>query len=107
MLENKIEELKVERQLSSDNEKSLKRINTSIDLNVDAYIPEEFFTSDLDKINFYREIESIRELDDLNNLITDFKEINPNIPESTENLFNLIKIKILSSEYKINSLRKV
>ena len=107
MLENKIEELKVERSLSSENESSLKRIKTTIDLNIDAFIPEEFFSSDLDKINFYREIESIRELDDLNNLISDFKNINENIPKSTENLFNLIKIKILSSKYKINSIRKV
>jgi len=107
MLENKIEELKIEKDLAWKDNKSLKRINTIIDLNINAYIPEEFFTSDLDKINFYREIESIRELEDLNNLISDFKEINKNIPESTENLFNLIKIKILCSKYKINSLRKI
>lgn len=107
MLENKIEKLKIEKNLISKNEVSSERINTTIDLNIDAYIPDDFFNSELDKINFYREIESIKKISDLNNLILDFKEINKNIPKSTNNLFDLIKLKILSAKYKIKSIRKV
>jgi transcription-repair coupling factor (superfamily II helicase) len=76
MLEDKIEELKINRQIISEDEASLKRIDTIIDLNIEAYISDNYFTSELDKLNFYREIESIRDIKDLDNLISDFKEIN-------------------------------
>jgi transcription-repair coupling factor (superfamily II helicase) len=49
--------------------RSLRRINTTIDLNIEAYLPNDFFTSELDKLNFYREIESIKDLEDLENLL--------------------------------------
>jgi len=76
MLEDKIEELKISRQIIREDEVSLKRIDTIIDLNIEAYISDNYFTSELDKLNFYREIESIRDIKDLDNLISDFKEIN-------------------------------
>jgi len=75
MLEDKIEELKVSRQIISEDDVSLKRIDTIIDLNIEAYISDNYFSSELDKLNFYREIESIRDLQDLENLIDDFKEV--------------------------------
>jgi len=75
MLEDKIEELKVSRQIISEDDVSLKRIDTIIDLNIEAYISDNYFSSELDKLNFYREIESIRDFQDLENLIDDFKEV--------------------------------
>lgn len=107
MLEDKIEELKINRSIINEDEVSLKRIDTTIDLNIEAYITDKYFSSELDKINFYREIESIRDLEDLDNLISDFKEINWDFEKQTQNLFDIIRLKILSSKYKIRSIRKV
>lgn len=111
MLENKIEELKSDfhniKDSFDEKSNSLKRINTIIDLNLEAFIPSEFFSSELDKINFYREIESLRNLEDLNNLVDDFKEVQEKIPKQTSNLFDLIKLKIISSTYKIKSIKKL
>jgi len=84
-----------------------KKISTSIDLNIQAYIDDMFFSSELDKINFYREIESLDNLEDLENIIGDFKEINQNIPKSTSNFFDLLKIKLKASEYMIISIKKL
>ena len=75
VLEGMDEKIKINRKIINEDEVSLKRIDTIIDLNVEAYISDDYFSSELDKINFYREIESIRDIEDLDNLINDFKEI--------------------------------
>lgn len=108
MLENKIEELK-QNNIETDekSEIKIKRINTTIDLNIEAYIDDQYFSSELDKINFYREIESIVELEDLENLIADFKEINPDLPNATINFFNLLRIKIKANSFNISWLKKL
>ncbi|MDF1682601.1 MAG: hypothetical protein P1U46_02490 [Patescibacteria group bacterium] len=107
MLEDKIEKMKKEQNLLQEDDKEIKRINTSIDLDIESYIPDDFFSSELDKINFYREIESIRSLEDLSSLISDFNEINEKIPKSVNNLFDLIKLKIISFKYNILKIKKI
>ncbi len=77
-----------------------------IDLNIQVYINDECFASNLDKINFYREIEFIDNIDDLEEMIAWFTEINPNLPEESHNLFKLLKLKIQSSLFKINSIKR-
>lgn len=109
MLEDKIEELKKSKSMTYDSQAESydKKINTTIDLNIESYISSEYFWSELDKINFYREIESIRTIVDLNNIINDFSSINSSLPKETNNFFDLLKLKILSSQYKIKSIKKV
>jgi transcription-repair coupling factor (superfamily II helicase) len=110
LLENKVAELKIQnnynhfnKDKNSEKENNFKRINTIIDLNIEAYLPNDFFTSELDKLNFYRELESVKQLEDLDNIIDSFNEFNnKNNPDtvnstSTQNLFNLLKLKILAS----------
>lgn len=112
MLENKIEELKRTgpediKNTSPSNWIPHKRINTSVDLQIWAFIDNDFFDSELDKINFYREIESLEDIQDLENIISDFKEINPNISQETQNFFDLLEIKLKAPNYKITSIRKL
>jgi transcription-repair coupling factor (superfamily II helicase) len=67
MLEEKIAELK-EEQLSeclTQDKKKIIHINTRIDLMISAGIPDSYFLSETDKLNFYREIEMIQDSDDL------------------------------------------
>lgn len=106
MLENKIEELKNKIENSNNNEKNNIK-NCSIDLNIWAYIDNKYFTWELDKINFYREIESLDNIDDLENIIDDFKQINKELPKTTNNFFNLLKIKLKAQKYKITSIKKI
>lgn len=56
MLEEKIEELKDERK---------KRAWTKIELDISYMIPDEYFLSETDKLNFYREIENIETMEEL------------------------------------------
>ena len=85
------------------------KINTKIDLQSNIGIPDSYFDSDLDKINFYREIESINNLDDLLGLIEDFKQENnvQTFPEEMQNFFDLLQIKIYSNKFNIEHIKKV
>jgi len=113
MIEEKINELKNSRTNSwiSSTEKTIPqfKINTKIDLQINFAIPDNYFDSDLDKINFYREIESVDKLEDLKELVEDFKQENnvSEFPEEMTNFFNLLKLKIFASKYKIENIKKV
>jgi transcription-repair coupling factor (superfamily II helicase) len=83
MLENKIEELRsssVEHKNPSQPPLVMGGVQTytKIDLNIPIFIDNSFFSSELDKINFYREIESLESIEDLQSFITDFKETQVN-----------------------------
>lgn len=107
MLEEKIQELKSAKDLQDwvKNE-NIKKIDTTIDLNIWAYLDDVFFDSELDKINFYREIESINDENELNDLIDDFIEINWELSQENKNLFDILKLRIISSKYKIKSIKR-
>lgn len=100
LLEKKIYELK--------NEKANKKIiDTLVDLNIECYINNDYFNSETDKINFYKEIESIESETDLNLLIEDFKNINGKIEKEEQNLFDIVALRIKAWTFKITSIKKV
>ncbi|MBT3727056.1 hypothetical protein HOG21_05215 [bacterium] len=52
-------------------------------------------------------MESIDTLIDLKNIIHDFKEINNNIDDATNTFFDILKLKIRASKYKIINIKKI
>lgn len=102
LLERKIEEIKQTSTLTP-----IETFETTIDLQVEAYIPDSYFNGEADKLNFYREIESIQSLEDIDAIRKDFAEINPNLGDEVKNLFSLLHLKIQSKKYKIISIKKV
>jgi transcription-repair coupling factor (superfamily II helicase) len=65
LLEQKIEELQ--------SGKKESKVDTTIDLPISAYIPDEAFSSDIEKIHFYRELESVRSEEELAEVIEPLK----------------------------------
>ena len=105
LLEQKINSLK------NDKIKSKKVTTTNIskikiELNIEAYLDNNLFNSQLDKLNFYREIELIQQSDDLNYLIDDFNIINSKHTKQTNNFFDLLRLKIYCSKYNIIKIKK-
>jgi len=123
MLEEKVEEMKKTKKITNSKnqpsplaplpwgEKGItseeKIIPAIIDLNIWAFILDDFFASSLDKINFYREIETLNSLEDLNDIIKDFKELNNDFPQETNNLFLLLKLRLKAGKYNISLIKKV
>jgi transcription-repair coupling factor (superfamily II helicase) len=77
LVEDKIEEIKGT---------GTQKIETKIDLNLDLDIDESFFDWELDKINFYREIENISDLETLKSIKDDFVEKHQKLDKWLENL---------------------
>lgn len=98
LLEKKVYELKNNKE---------KTIDTMVDLNIECFINDQYFNSETDKINFYKEIESLENLEDLDLLIEDFKNMNLSISHAEQNLFDTIRLRIIASKYKITSIKKV
>lgn len=100
LLEKKIFELK-------NQKANIKIVDTIVDLNIECFINDDYFNSETDKINFYKEIESIESETDLDLLIEDFKNINWKIEKEEQNLFDIVRLRIKASTYKITSIKKV
>jgi transcription-repair coupling factor (superfamily II helicase) len=58
LLENKVEELKT-------GEKRSSFLDIGIDLDISIVLDDSLFTSDIDKLNFYRNLESVESLAEL------------------------------------------
>jgi transcription-repair coupling factor (superfamily II helicase) len=102
MLEGKIEEIKRNKEKTEKN-----NVDINIDLKLNAYLPDNFFLNESDKLNFYREIESLDDEKDLDNLIEDFKKINNDFPSEVINLFDMLRLKIRASIFYISSIKRV
>ncbi len=102
MLEDKIEKIK-----KTKDKTQVDNIDIKIDLGLNAYLPDSFFLNESDKLNFYREIESLNKEEDLDNLIDDFKKVNDYFSEEVENLFDLLRLKIRASKFSISSIKKI
>ncbi len=111
MLEEKITELKEQKDTSPDSQdtKATVHIDTKIDLMISAGIPDSYFLSETDKLNFYREIEMISDHEDLEFMQQSFfgNETQESIPEETQNLFNLLRCQIFCKKYMIIQIKKV
>lgn len=108
MLEEKIEELRREKDSNNAQKQESSSFSPAqIDLMISAYIPSEYFLNETDKLNFYREIDSLSSEDELAYLQEQFfSHNNEDIPESAKNLFLLLKIQIFTRKYYVSKIRK-
>jgi transcription-repair coupling factor (superfamily II helicase) len=110
MLEDKVKQLKTSPQspsVSQEKEAPSLTKKISIDLNIEAFIEDKYFSCETDKINFYREIESLNSLEDMKNIVSDFEKINKPLDKSSSNFFKLLKLKLISKKYNISSIKKL
>lgn len=103
MLEDKIEELKEK----SWEEKITLNINTTIELNIPVYVSSEYFMSELDKMNFYREAQSITNSEELDNLKKSFKDFNLHLDDNTKLFFDMLALKIEAFYKKIIWIKRI
>ncbi len=99
LLEEKIKELK-------DWDIS-KKIDCKIELDISYYISDDFFQNEIDKLNFFRNIESIETIEDLDFSYKTFIEWNDKVPKELDNLFLILKIRLILSQYWVINLKKV
>ncbi len=102
LLEEKIEQLKHWDQMQE------KIGKTYIDLQLNTYVPEEYFLSEADKLNFYREIESIENLEDIEVLKESMLwDADKDDSQALRNIFLLAEVAQRGKQYMIAQIKKV
>ena len=78
--------------------------DTTIDLNIDGYIPSKYIEDEEQKIEIYKKIAAIRNIDDYSELIDELIDRFGDIPKEVENLMDISYIKNNASLYHINNI---
>ncbi|MBP6981887.1 DEAD/DEAH box helicase, partial [Candidatus Gracilibacteria bacterium] len=92
MLEEKIESIK--------NEKKSKK-PVKIELDIDVNLEEGMFLSETDKLNFFREIENIESIEELDDIESEMQK-----NKSGKGLFLILKARLLLAEYGVQAVKK-
>ena len=77
---------------------------TTIDINIEAFIPKSYIKDENQRLEFYKKISVIESDDDYSDLIEEAIDRYGDIPESTNNLMDISQIKFLANEKGILSI---
>ena len=71
---------------------------TTVDLDIDGYIPESYIEDEFEKLNMYKKISAIRDEQDLDDIRAELEDRFSEIPQVTQNLLNIAYIKSRAHE---------
>jgi transcription-repair coupling factor len=97
LLEDKVEELKTGKKIPSF-------LDITLDLDISIVLDDALFTSDTDKLNFYRNLESVESLQELDEFSGAWSSESS---EALGRLFLLLRARILLSKYRVISIKRV
>ncbi len=103
LLEQKVRELSERDQgeLSAE-----KPVECTIELPISSYIPDEYFDSESDKLDFFRGLEGVDDDASLEAMKTRFFEESASVPETIDNFFLLLRARLALSRLGIESVRQ-
>ena len=88
-------------------EKINKQNPTIVDINVTAYIPDEWVGSSEQKMIEYKRLADVKTVLELDYIVEEWKDRFSKPPESVENLIKLIRLRLAATEININAIREV
>ncbi len=77
-----------------------------VDINVTAYIPDEWVGSKEQKMIEYKRLSDVKNETELNYIVSEWKDRFSRIPDEVENLIKLIKIRLLATDCGITIVRE-
>jgi transcription-repair coupling factor (superfamily II helicase) len=81
-------------------------IETTVELKVDAYIPGEYISDEMQKIEVYKKIAAISSFDDMMEIQDELVDRFSDIPASVENLMNIAYIRSIAKELGIEEIKE-
>ena len=87
-------------------EKVEKQTPTIVDINVTAYIPDEWVGSAEQKMIEYKRLADVKSVTELDYIVEEWKDRFSKPPESVENLIKLIRLRLAATEIKISLIRE-
>ncbi len=88
-------------------EKVNKTNPTIVDINVTAYIPDEWVGSTEQKMIEYKRLADVKSPVELDYIVEEWKDRFAKPPESVENLIKLIRLRLSATEVRISAIREV
>lgn len=88
-------------------EKVDKTNPTIVDINVTAYIPDEWVGSSEQKMIEYKRLADVKSSTELDYIVEEWVDRFAKPPESVENLIKLIRLRLSATEVKISAIREV
>ena len=79
---------------------------TIVDINVTAFIPDEWVGSTEQKMIEYKRLSDVKNETELDYIVSEWKDRFSRIPEEVENLIKLIKIRLVATECSISVIRE-
>lgn len=87
-------------------EKIERKIPTTVDINVTAYIDDVWVGDAEQKIIEYKRLADVKSLRELELISAEWKDRFGKLPDSAQNLIRIIKIRLLATEIGINAIRQ-
>ncbi|MBE6071971.1 MAG: transcription-repair coupling factor [Clostridium butyricum] len=81
-------------------------VETTVDIKVDAFISENYIEDEMQKIEVYKKIASIENIDDYNEIEEELQDRYSKIPESVRNLMDIAYIKNKSKTVFIEEIKE-
>ncbi len=88
-------------------EKTDKSTPTIVDINVTAYIPDEWVGSAEQKMIEYKRLADVKSSVELDYIVEEWIDRFAKPPESVENLIKLIRLRLSATEVKVSAIREV
>ncbi|MCR5733566.1 MAG: transcription-repair coupling factor [Lachnospiraceae bacterium] len=85
---------------------TVEDLDTSVDLNVDAYIPDSYIMNEYQKIDIYKRIASITSVDEKNEMTDELNDRFGILPESVLNLLEVAYMRALAKEVFITDIKE-
>ncbi len=85
-------------------QKAEPKIEVTIDLNVDAHIPESYISNQEQRIDAYKKIAAIEDENDYFDVQEELVDRYGDIPSATENVIEIAMLKVIAAELKISEI---
>ena len=82
-------------------------IETSVDIKVDAFIPSSYITDEIQKIEVYKKIAAIENINDFMEIKSELEDRYSSIPDSVYNLMDIAYIKSLCKGLYIEDIKEI
>ena len=86
-------------------EKDTSDITASIDINVDAFIPDRYITNEHQKLDIYKRISAIETLSEKEDMIEELTDRFGSLPKAVLNLLDIAYLKALAKESYITDIK--
>ena len=79
--------------------------NTTIDLDVDAFIPNEYIMNEYQKLDIYKRIASCQNGQECDDMYDEMKDRFGNVPKSADNLLRISRIRLKAHKLYISEMK--